>query len=76
MKDVLIAFLVKTLNLTTEQVAELVQKKSDDGKITEELLPDALEKLLAKDAERVSSLKKGVDTKKRKAKFLLSSRRT
>lgn len=57
MKELLIAFLSKTLNLDTESVAELLYKKSDEGKLTEEVNPEALAGLLAKDAERVAAIK-------------------
>lgn len=63
MKDVLIGFLSKTLNMDADSVAEKLYKKSDDGKITEEANPDALKELLALDAERVKGLKGDTDTK-------------
>lgn len=63
MKDVLIGFLSKTLNMDNESVAGLLYKKTDDGKITEEANPDALKSLLALDAERVKGLKGDTDTK-------------
>lgn len=57
MKDLLLAFLGKTLNLPTEQLAELLYKKSDDGTMTEDLNEGALTQLLAMDSERVGKLK-------------------
>lgn len=57
MKDILIGFLAKTLNMAPEQIAELLYKKSDDGKLTDETTDDALAQLLALDAERVNKLK-------------------
>ena len=57
MKDLLIAFLGKTLNLLAEQLAELLYKKSDDGSLTEDLNEGALTQLLAMDSERVNKLK-------------------
>jgi len=57
--ELLRQYLAKTLNLDTEQVAELV--KTDDK---ESIKPDALDLLLAKDVERVDKLKaKGGDSK-------------
>lgn len=57
MQDILIGFLSKTLNMDTEGLAEILFKKSDDGKVTEELNEGALSQLLALDAERVQKLK-------------------
>lgn len=57
MEELLIAFMSKTLNMDNESVAELLYKKSDDGKITKELNPDALNGFLAKDAERIAKVK-------------------
>lgn len=57
MKELLFGFLVKTLNMTNEQLAELLYKKSDDGKLTEELNEAAISQLLQLDTERVNKLK-------------------
>lgn len=57
MKDLLVAFLGKTLNLPAEQLAELLYKKSDDGSLTDDLNEGALNQLLAMDSERVNKLK-------------------
>lgn len=61
--ELLLAYLGKTLNLPSEEVAELLYKKSDDGTLTDQLNETALESLLAKDAERVQALKGSADTK-------------
>lgn len=57
MKDIILGFLGKTLNMPVEQIAELLYQKSDDGKTTDEPAADALAQLLALDAERVNKLK-------------------
>lgn len=57
MKEILLGFAAKTLNMAPEQIADLLYKKSDDGKLTDEPAEDALAQLLALDAERVSKLK-------------------
>ncbi len=57
-KDILIAFLGKTLNRPVEQVAPLLYKKGDDGEaLTEELAENALDELIRLDADRVAKLK-------------------
>ena len=57
MKELLIGFLSKTLNLDTERIADLLFKKDADGKPTDEVAADAITNLLAADAERVQKLK-------------------
>lgn len=57
MEEILLGYLGKTLNMPTEQLAELLYKKSDDGATTTEVAEDALSKILALDAERVQKLK-------------------
>jgi hypothetical protein len=52
-KEIITAFLGKTLNLAPERVASLFVKNGDD----EDLAPNALETLTAADAERVQSFK-------------------
>lgn len=53
-KEILVAFLAKTLNQAPEQLAELLYQTSDEG---ETLKDDALNALLALDADRVQKLK-------------------
>jgi len=64
MKELLLAFLTKTLNLTSEEAAKLLYKLGEDGKLTEEFNTDALGKILELDAARVSQIKESgkVDT--------------
>lgn len=62
MKDLLIGFLSKTLNMDADRIADILYKKADDGKPTEEMATDALDKLLAADVERVNKLKSSTDT--------------
>ena len=57
MKEVVMGFLSKTLNMGAEQLADLLYKKSDDGTHTDEVNENALQSLLEKDAERVQALK-------------------
>lgn len=57
MKEILLGYLGKTLNVPDEQLAELLYKKSDDGTLTDEFAETALENLLRLDAERVQKLK-------------------
>lgn len=58
MDKLLIAFLVKTLNITAETAAELVYKKTDGSEeLSTEIKDDALEILLAKDSERIKAVK-------------------
>jgi len=63
MNEFLIAFLGKTLNIAPEQVADILYKKADDGKHTDQLNESALQSLLAADAARVQKLKGDTDTK-------------
>lgn len=56
-KEILIAFLGKTLNMTPEQVAPLLYKKGDDDTLTEEVSDTALAEIQRLDAERVAKLK-------------------
>ena len=56
-KEILIAFLAKTLNRPIEQVAPLLYKKGDDDAITDEISETALNDLISLDAERVAKLK-------------------
>ena len=54
----LLGYVTKQYNITDEQAAELLYKKSDDGKLDKtKLKDDALKGLLAKDKERVTALK-------------------
>lgn len=63
MKELITAFLAKTLNMAPESVAELLYKKSDDGAtLTEEIQEDALNALLKLDSERVGKLKPDTKT--------------
>lgn len=63
MKELITAFLAKTLNMAPESVAELLYKKSDDGAtLTEEIQEDALNALLKLDSERVGKLKSDTKT--------------
>lgn len=55
MKDFIIGFLSKTLNMDSEQLAELLYQKSDEGEPT--LKADALKLALGLDADRVAKLK-------------------
>lgn len=56
-KDIL-GYLSKTLNTDSEQIAELLYQKSDDGKtFTYELKPDGIKQLLSLDEARVKTLK-------------------
>lgn len=57
MKDIFLGYLSKTLNLDAEQLADLLYQKSDDGNLTDELTDNALQALLAMDAERVQKIK-------------------
>ena len=57
MKDIFMGYLSRTLNVGDEQLAELLYKKSDDGMLTDEVNENALNQLLALDAERVQKLK-------------------
>jgi hypothetical protein len=57
MKDILLGFASKALNLDNEQLAELLYKKSDDGKLTEETSPDAIDKLLEAHVAHVAKIK-------------------
>lgn len=61
-KEILIAFLGKTLNRPLEQVAPLLYKKGDDDTLTEEISETALSDLIALDAERVAKLKPDTKT--------------
>lgn len=56
---ILTAFLGKTLNITTDEVAQLFVKNGED----EELKPDSLKDLLAHDATRVKAFKDESDEK-------------
>lgn len=62
MKDIILGFLSKTLNMDNEQLAELLYKKSDDGTLTDEVNENALSELLRLDAERVQKLKPDTKT--------------
>jgi hypothetical protein len=57
MKELLIAYLARTLNMSPESVAEMLFKKSDDETITDDLTDNALDALLQLDAKRVQALK-------------------
>lgn len=61
--ELLIAFLSKTLNMDADSLAEMLYKKADDGTLTDQPNEQALEALLAKDAERVQALKGKSDGK-------------
>lgn len=50
-------FLGKALNMSIEQLSELLYKKGEDGSITDEPVDDMEEVLLQLDAKRVSNLK-------------------
>lgn len=63
MKELLLGFLGKTLNMPDESVAEKLFKKSDDGKILDELDENALQTLLDLDANRVKTLRESINTK-------------
>lgn len=57
-KEILIAFLGKTLNRPAEQIAPLLYKKGDDNEtLTEEISDTALDELIRLDADRVAKLK-------------------
>lgn len=56
MEEIIIAYLVTTLNMTAEQVAELLYEKSDDEKAPKVVNKQALELLKAKDIDRVKAL--------------------
>lgn len=62
MDKLFLAFLVKTLNVTTEEAASLLYKTGENGEVTEELNDNALALLLEKDASRVTTLKASVNT--------------
>jgi len=57
MKEILIGYLSKTLNMPAEKIADLLYQKSDYGKHTDTPKDDALAQLLALDADRVNKLK-------------------
>lgn len=57
MKDILFGFASKTLNMDTEQLAELLHKKSDDGTLTDDVNENALQTLLQLHAEHVQKIK-------------------
>lgn len=57
MKNIFLEFLGKTLNRPADEVAALIYKNGDDGKLTEDVSESALENLLKADSERVQSLK-------------------
>ena len=56
-KEIMLAYLAKQLGITEDAAAELLYKTSEDDKDELVLKPDALKTLLAKDKERVKSLK-------------------
>jgi hypothetical protein len=62
-KELLTAFLGKTLNQPIDSLASLLFKKGDDDKLTDDLTDDALEQILTLDAARVKSLRDSIDTK-------------
>lgn len=63
MSDILNGLLQKAYNLPENEVAALLYKADEEGNLTTDYAEDALEKILAKDAERIASLKpKPVDT--------------
>jgi len=62
-KEILIALLSKAYNMDNERVADVLYKKTDDGKATEELSESALQSLLDIDVQRAAKLKE--DAKKR-----------
>ena len=62
-KEILIALMSKAYNMDNERVAEVLYKKTDDGKATEELSESALQSLLDIDVQRAAKLKE--DAKKR-----------
>jgi len=68
MDKIFLEFLAKTLNITTEQAAELLYK---DPKATEkEINENALQAILAKDAVRVQAIKDAITIDPKKEKEL------
>lgn len=66
MKEIFLGYLSKALNLDVEQIAALLYKTADDGKLTEELQENALQNLLGANAKHVATLKgSGTDGKAR-----------
>lgn len=59
MKDLVLGFLSKTLNLDKEILAAKIFKTNAEGKVTDELNEAALQDLLGLDADRVKKLREG-----------------
>jgi len=59
MKELVLKYLAKTLNMKGDAVAELMYKKSEDGKLTEDLKEDALSLLYDADKTRVTGIEEG-----------------
>lgn len=57
MKELLFGFLTKTLNLSSEQLAELLYKKSEDGTLTEETSENALQSITDAMSKHIAGLK-------------------
>lgn len=64
MKELLFGFLTKTLNLSAEQLAELLYKKSDDGTLTEETSDNALQSITDAMSKHIAGLKGGAGSGK------------
>ncbi len=56
-KDLLLAYLGVTLNLSPERIAESLYKKSDDGILTDEIQEGAIDALKSLDKERITKIK-------------------
>jgi hypothetical protein len=59
MKELIMGFLSKTLNMDSESISEKLFKKSEDGQLTDDLTDNALSELLQFDAARVQKLREG-----------------
>jgi hypothetical protein len=57
MKEVIMSFLSKTLNMDSESISEKLFKKSEDGQLTDEINDNALSELLSFDAARIQKLR-------------------
>lgn len=56
-KELLLAYLGVTLNLSPERIAESLYKKSDDGILTDEIQEGAIDALKSLDKERITKIK-------------------
>lgn len=61
-RELLLAYLGVTLNLSPDSIAESLYKKSDDGTQTDEIQEGALEALKSLDKERITKIKPDTKT--------------